>query len=276
MAHDSVDPKADKIARAFVTARQEARALDAFPGSVPPDLATAYRVQEAVLKFQTRSVVGWKIAVIRPDYRDRYTADRLVGPVFAGTIQSATDGATIDTAVYAGGFAAVEAEFAFRMARDLPLRDRPCDTGEILDAVQSMHIAMEVASSPLATLSDLGPGAVIGDHGNNAGLVIGPEVLDWRGRDPALMKTRTVVEGTVVGEGSAASVPGGPAAALLFLVNQLATRGRIIAAGDYISTGATTGVHKVEIGMSALADFGDLGSFTARIVPVEPGAPNRS
>lgn len=276
MTHVSEDPKADEVARAFVTARQEARALDAFPGSVPPDLATAYRIQDAVLKIQTRPVVGWKIAVIRPDLRDRYTSDRVVGPVFAGTIQSAADGATIDTPVYAGGFAAVEAEFAFRMARDLPMRDKPYDVGEVLDAVQSLHIAMEVASSPLATLSDLGPGAVIGDHGNNAGLVIGPDVSDWRGRDLASMKTRTVVDGALVGEGSAASVPGGPVAALLFLVNQLATRGRIVAAGDYISTGATTGVHKVEIGMSALVDFGDLGSFTARIVPVEPGAPNRS
>jgi 2-keto-4-pentenoate hydratase len=270
MTHASEHLTLCEIAKAFVAARQEARALEAFPGTVPSDLATAYQVQEAVLALQTRPVAGWKIAAIRPEFRDRYTADRLVGPVLAGTIQEVADGATIETGVYAGGFAAVEAEFAFRMARDLPLRDRPYDADEVADAVQSMHIAMEIASSPLAALSDLGPGAVIADHGNNAGLVIGPEVPDWRRRDPASMKIRTIIDGTVVGEGSAASVPGGPVAALLFLVNQLATRGRIVAAGGYVSTGATTGVHKVRIGMKALADFGELGAFTAATVPIKP------
>ena len=44
---------------------------------------------------------------------------------------------------------------------------------DVIPFVQSMHIGVEVASSPLATLNDLGPGAVISDFGNNWGVVVG-------------------------------------------------------------------------------------------------------
>lgn len=259
-----IDPAG--IAGAFVAARREVRTLDAFPGPVPPDLATAYLVQEAALAQQPRTVAGWKIAAIRPEYRDRYTAERLVGPILAGSIQEVADGATVEAGVFPGGFAAVEAEFAFRMGRGLPARQGPYTLDDVVGAVGSLHIAMEIASSPLASLSDLGPGAVIGDHGNNAGLIVGPEIPDWSLRSLEAMKARMTIDGRLAGEGSASNVPGGPSAALFFLVDHLMTRGRSLEAGDYVSTGATTGVHKVSVGTKVHASFGTLGSLTAAIV----------
>ena len=47
---------------------------------------------------------------------------------------------------------------------------------EAADMVGALHIGVEPASSPLATINELGPAVVVSDFGNNAGLLLGPEV----------------------------------------------------------------------------------------------------
>jgi 2-keto-4-pentenoate hydratase len=256
-----IDPAA-----VFVAARQERRTLSSYPGDVPPDLATAYAVQERALAIGRGQIAGWKIAAIRPEFRARYDAPRLVGPIFQDKVWSALPGEPVDAPVFGGGFAAVEAEFAFLIGTDLPPRSSSFDAAEVAAAVASLHGAIEVASSPLATLNDLGPGAVIADHGNNAGLITGPAIPDWARRAPEDLMSRMVIDGRTVGEGSAATVPGGPIEALLFLANHLATRGRFLRAGDWVSSGATTGIHMVTPGSRGRAEFGRLGAIDFLVV----------
>ena len=49
--HGHSDPAILDIARAFVGARLAAAPLAAYPGTLPPDLATAYAVQNAALEL---------------------------------------------------------------------------------------------------------------------------------------------------------------------------------------------------------------------------------
>ena len=51
---------------------------------------------------------------------------------------------------------------------------------EAADLIGAVHAGIEVASSPLGRINELGPIAVISDFGNNNGLVIGPEIAGWR------------------------------------------------------------------------------------------------
>jgi 2-keto-4-pentenoate hydratase len=67
-------------------------------------------------------------------------------------------------------------------------------------------------------------------------------------------------------------VSGGPLAALAFAVRCNALRGRPLRAGDYVSTGAATGVHPIAAGQSAEAIFTGIGSVRCRAVPMTPGA----
>ena len=48
---------------------------------------------------------------------------------------------------------------------------------------------------------------------------------------------------------------GGPIAALQFLAEQLATRGRHLRAGDIVLTGMTTGIHQVVPGDRGRIEF---------------------
>ncbi|MBP0651976.1 hypothetical protein J8J40_33435, partial [Mycobacterium tuberculosis] len=78
--------------------------------------------------------------------------------------------------VYVNGFAALEAEFAARFATDLKPGPNGFTPDVILAALAGLHAGAEIASSPLPTLNDIGPLAVVSDHGNNAGAVVGPEL----------------------------------------------------------------------------------------------------
>lgn len=240
------------IANGFVAARRAARPLAHFPGELPASLDAAYAVQDEAIRLWGAPVVGWKVALIHPDLRARHGGEeRLVGPVFAGTLVDARNG-PVEAPVFDGGFAAIEAELAVRLGADLPAREAPYGLDDVARAVEDLFLAVEVASSPLATINDLGPTAVISGFGNNAGIILGPAVTGWRDAPPEALATRVVIDGETVGEGSAAKVPGGPLGALVFAANCLSSRGRGLKAGDIVSTGATTGIHPVRPGMAAL------------------------
>jgi 2-keto-4-pentenoate hydratase len=111
---------------------------------------------------------------------------------------------------------------------------------------------------------------VASDFGNNAGLIVGPEVNNWRARLGELT-ARTEIEGKLVGEGTAMLIPGGPLAGLRFLLKHLAERDRPLQAGQYVSTGAVTGVHDIVAGQSSRLSFGGDGEILCRAVKAKAG-----
>jgi 2-keto-4-pentenoate hydratase len=264
----SEQSSAGAIAAAFVAARREARALPDYPGEIPASLEAAYAVQEMELGLWGAAPRGWKVAMIKPELRASLGAERTAGPAFH--VVEAADGAQVAMPVVAGGFGAVEAEFIAVMGKDLPPRAAPYGAEEVRAAIAALHAGVEIAGSPLASLNDLGPVAVVSDFGNNAGLVLGPAVPDWRERSWESMTSATAIDGVPVGQGSAANVPGSPLAAIAFLADNLGRRGRGLKAGELVSTGMTTGIHLVKPGARATLDFGDCGRFTVEIVAAKP------
>lgn len=238
---------ASSIAGAFREARRQARALTAFPGDIPANLEAAYAVQDRAIQEWDDAVAGWKVGGIPLALRDRHGgADRLAGPIFSRSISWARRGEVVRYPVFEGGFAAVEAELVFRIGRDCPPGDCPAE--KAADLVDAVFLGIETAGSPLATINDLGPCVIVSDFGNNHGLIVGPEVFGWR--EPGFGQTpvRTTIDGDLVGEGAPDSLAGGPLASLLFLLDNLARRGRGLRRGDLVSTGAVTGVHPAPAG----------------------------
>ncbi len=185
--------------------------------------------------------------------------------MFAKALFVTSEGA-VDFPVIRGGYAAAEAEFALRLSDDFPV-DRGFETVEELEPyVAAVHAAIEMAGSPLPTLSALGPGAVVSDFGNNTGLVVGPELADFFARQPSDWPAEADVNGTLAGTGSADRIPGGPLAALLFLANALVAEGATLRPGDWISTGASTGVHPVAISDTVHVRFDGKPAIALRIV----------
>jgi 2-keto-4-pentenoate hydratase len=256
-----VTKSARDIADAFLNARGAATALPDFPGELPANLNSAYAVQEQAIAKRAGDIAGWKIGRIPNDYTAKLGGDRLTGPIFRDLVWPMNGAQEISIPAYSGGFAAVEAEFVFRIGANAPAGKTRWLREEAADLVAALHVGVELAGSPLASINELGPLAVICDFGNNHGLILGPEIPDWQSRDDEELTAETYIDGELIGRGGAASVLGGPMGSLLFLLEHLAERGRPVRAGELISTGATTGIHDIVAGQHARVSFGAYGEI---------------
>jgi len=254
--------------RSLVSARHAAQPLDAFPGELPATLRDAYKVQSLSIAAWPDTVAGWKIGMAPPPFRDSVDELRLAGPIFAKNVRTAQSGDVTTMRVYAGGFGAVEAELLFRLGADAPTSGDPVTPEEAKALVAAMHIGVEIASSPMQAINDLGPMSIISDFGNNAGLIVGPEIPNWR--DVALddLRVKVQIDDVQVGDATAASIIGGPIAALQFLIDKCRERGIPLTAGTWVSTGAVTGVHEAGPGARSHVDFGEYGAFDIVLEPI--------
>ncbi|HEY0332734.1 MAG TPA: 2-keto-4-pentenoate hydratase [Stenotrophomonas sp.] len=258
-------PDLPTIAHSFVQARKEGRSLPDFPGTIPPDLETAYRVQDLAIAQWGDGVVGWKVGYIAAERRDHSGDERLLGPIFARALWNATGSIPLEFPVYEGGFGAVEAEYVLQLEADAPEQDH--FSPEQAEAVPArLYIGVEIASSPLATINQLGPRVVISDFGNNNGLILGPEIPDWRALDENSLRAETLIEGQRVGTGGATLLPGGLRAAYAFALGRSARRGRPLKRGDLIATGNATGIHDILVGQTAIIRFEGHGEIHCRAI----------
>lgn len=268
-APDATRADSATIARRLVAARRQAQALPEYPGPLPRTLDEGYACQDEAIALWGRPVVGWKVGKIPADWETRLGEERLVGPIFEGAVQSAVDG--VGTfAVIDGGFAAVEAEFVFRIARDTAADKTDYTPQEAADVVDALLVGVELAGSPLPLINVLGPPIVVSDFGNNAGLILGAEVPEWRRVSADDLTCETFLDGHLVGEGGASTISGGLLAALAFALSRCARRGHPLKRGMLVTTGAATGIHDIVAGQRARISFGPRGEIHCRAVAAQP------
>jgi len=259
--------EAQLIAKRFVTARQTGDSLAAFPGTLPPDLASAYACQDAAIELVPDAIAGWKVGLIGKDAAAVFKQDRLAGPIFSRSVREARAGEQVGFPVFRGGFAAVEAEFLLQLGRDAPPDRMNWTREDARELVAAVHVGVETAGSPLATINELGPTAIVADFGNNAGLIVGPVLSDWHTAPIERWESETFVDDAAVGRGHGGVPPGGPFESLRFLLELCARRSRPLTAGAWVSTGAITGVHQVVAGQTARISFAGAGEVLCRAEP---------
>lgn len=261
------DPAA--IASRFLSARRQAVGLDGYPGDFPETLVSAYAVQDAAVEAWRKPVLGWKVGRINSPLAERFDADRLAGPIF--TVESAgANGEGPDMPVFAAGFAAGEAEFLLRVGGTPPAGQTRFTLDEAADLIEAVHVGIEIASSPLGRINEIGPIAVISDFGNNNGLVVGPEIPDWRSSGFEEWPVTTWIDGVEAGSGRASAFPDGAIGAARFLLELMAERRIVLAPGQWISSGAVGGVHEARPGQRVEARFADRHTVACTLRPARP------
>lgn len=107
----------------------------------PRDRKEAYAIQAALENHSVGNLFGWKIAATSAAGQKHINVD----DPMAGRILSETVLPDGGTASMAGNEMQVaEPEFAFRMATDLPPRSSPYSVQQTLDAVATLHPAIEI------------------------------------------------------------------------------------------------------------------------------------
>jgi 2-keto-4-pentenoate hydratase len=265
-----VQEAANRIAGEFVRARLTAASLPDYPGTLPTNLTEAYACQDVAIGCWPDRICGWKVARVPRTWQQQFTEERLVGPIFKRNFQRAAAGESNACQIFNDGFAAIEVEIGIFMGPAPPPDKTDWTVSEAAALVEHICLGAEIASSPLATLNDLGPGAVISDFGNNWGAIAGMPIADWR--TPRKIQCEAFVNGKSVGQGSV-DFPDVPLAAFAFALGKAARRGRPLRAGAYISTGMITGVHLLRVDDHARLVFQDCGEILCHAVAATPWLP---
>lgn len=259
----------NRIAAAFVSARQSATPIADYPGQTPQNFAQAYAIQNQAITLFGQAIAGWKVGRVHEPLAGRLGTTRLAGPIFSDMVVSAQAGSAVAMPVFAGGFAAVEAELLLRVAR--PAADPlAMDDHAILSLIDAVHVGIEIASSPFPGINALGPLVTASDFGNNAGLVVGPALPDWRERDLSQVHASVTINGVDQGEGDMSGLPGGPLESVRFLLANLVQRG--LAGGEplWVSAGAISGVHQILPDSEAEACFDGILTVRCRTQAATP------
>lgn len=260
MADAGASARIAAAAALLLGARRDGRLIDGLPpDAAPRDLGEAIAVQDALAERSGVATVGWKVGATAREIQAKIgLAHPFFGRIFAGTVHES--GVVLPAG---GGHNILEAEFAVRLAGALPLSDYTAAT--IAAGVASVHLSIEVNRPSFRSPFAMRGLDVIADNGSNAGLVLGPDVADWRERDLAKLGVVFRVDGTERARGTGGAVMGHPFAALAWLANERARLGAPLAAGDLVATGSLMGFVAAKAGDTAEAEFPGIGKVGLRL-----------
>lgn len=223
-----------------------------------------YRVQALLVNRGARPIHGWKVAATSLAGQHHIGTDGpLAGRILAERVIS--DGGCVP--FHPNRMAVAEVEFAFRMGRSLNPRAQPFRMNEVLEAVATVHAAIEIPDSRYVDFASVGAAQLIADNACGHYFVEAEETgADWRSMDLARHKPIGEVVGRPACEGSGANVLGDPRIALVWLANELRVLGVPLAEGQIVTTGACMPPLAVKPGDRVIADFGELGRASVTFV----------
>jgi|SRR5215510_933145 len=228
----------------------------------PANRAEAYAIQAKLADLSGQSIAGWKIAATSRAGQAHIGVDGpLAGRLLKGRVLKS--GAMISLS---GNLMRVaEAEFAFRFRRNLEKREQSYNLEEVLNAVESLHTAIEVPDSRFEDYTVVGAPQLIGDNACACWFILGePVEANWRDFDLALHKVDGYRNFERTSSGGGANVLGDPRVALTWIANELNQFGDGLLAGQVVTTGTCITPIPVAPGDHVRMDFGVFGSVEAQ------------
>jgi 2-keto-4-pentenoate hydratase len=231
------------------------------PHCRPHDRAEAYAIQAELARLSGQAVMGWKIAATSLAGQAHIGVD---GPLAGRLLSQRILESGADISLAGNLMQVAEAEFAFRFGKSLPKRDEPYGIEEVLEAVESLHPAIEVPDSRYHDFVRVGAPQLIADNACACWFVLGAATsADWRGQDLTKRKVMAYRNGVLTAEGSGANVLGDPRIALTWIANELNAFGDGLLAGEVVTTGTCITPVQVAPGEQLSVDFGAFGLIEA-------------
>lgn len=237
---------------------QQRRRLDELPSiGRPATRAEGYAIQSALARASGQQVAGWKIAATSAAGQAHIHVDGpIAGRLLDGRVLASGAAIPLD----GNAMRVAEAEFVFRLGRDLQPRDRPYAVDEVLAAVDALHLGIEVPDSRFHDFTRAGAPQLIADNACAAWFVQGPRVdANWRDVDLARHVVTGYLNGARAAAGSGANVLGDPRIALTWIANELRQLGEHLRAGQIVTTGTCLTPIPIRPGDRVRMDFGAFG-----------------
>ena len=219
---------AEKVASQLIEARRTGKLLAVLPEAQRPKTAAeAYAIQDLTVKA-IGGTGGWKAGP--PDGED---------PPYYNILPARhihPSPATLPETIPFNP--EIEVEIGIVFGRDLPKRTVPYTRDEVVSAIASVNPAIEVIGSRFVSRTQVDFMTGIADLRNNAAVVVGPALKDWRGLDFARVAMVLSFDGTKVAEVSGGASTETALGILTNLVNHATSRNGGMRAGQVVITGA--------------------------------------
>ena len=220
----SPDDRLSAIASRLVAARRQGARTPLAGDDLPKDFEEGFAIQDKVVAALDLAIIGWKVMEVPS------------GPViYAPILQSGRVAPGSTWNVVGKQPAGIELEIAFRMGTEVPVGATPA---QVLDAVAGAHVVFELCQARIEPIAQPRH-VVLADCIYNFGIVIGPEIANWRGQDLKARPGRLLVDGKVHAEGNSVD----PVGALQLLPPAMAARGKKLSAGQVVITGSLIGMN---------------------------------
>ncbi len=231
----------------------------------PADLAAAYAVQDALHEIYLASghgpLAGYKIGCTTPVMQSYLGIDHpCAGGLLAPTCHRLLGNLAMSDYCRPG----VECEIAVQLGADLPRGAEPYDLKTVAPAVAAIAAAIEIVDDRYQDYRCFDTPTLIADDFFGAGCVLGPLRQDWQDLDLSLLSGSMAINGASVGTGSGADIMGHPFAALAWLANHAAARGKPLRTGMVILLGSIVQTNWVAPGDVVDITIDELGTAQAR------------
>ncbi|TXR53036.1 hydratase [Reinekea thalattae] len=194
----------------------------------PASLEDAFAIHAEMATIEP--VTGWKCLF-------PLAADKIIAaPIF--NLQQDTD---VVELFEDKGVARVEPEVAFVLAKDLPAKAEDYTEAEVLDAVGSAHMALELMQSRFEEGAEQSYFESLADCMVNQGMFVGPEIDKAAAAELSTVKI-TVTQGDEVRELDGKHPNERAIDGLVWLVNYMGKRDVSLKAGAAIITGSFKGI----------------------------------
>ncbi len=235
--------------------------LDALPEAIRPQTrAEGYAIQALIEHHTSAPLFGWKIAATSPAGQAHIAVD---GPL-AGRILTERVIPEGGTCPFGNNhMKAAELEFAFRMGTTLAPRAADYSVDEVLDAVATMHPAIEIPDSRYEEFTKVGAAQLIADNACAHYFMLGQATSEqWRKADLAGQEVTGFVSDGPAQPGIGSNVLGDPRVALTWLVNELSRNGMALKVGEVVTTGTCVPPMTIAPGDLIRGDFAPFGTVS--------------
>jgi 2-keto-4-pentenoate hydratase len=227
------------LAHRLVAARRHHRMIGSLPlDNLPPDAATAYAIQQAVITGLGSETGAWKIGARAP-------GGAASGAPIPASLVHATPAKIAHRAFFR---VLLELEVAFRFAEPLEPRGEAYARDEVLARIGTVLPAIEIVDSRFAEWPNVTPLAQLADAQNNGALFTG-HPLAYPGFARSFDFVSPDLELSFDGESLVPESPGNPAGdpreLLVWFVNHCAAMGITIEPHWTITTGSYVGAHRI-------------------------------
>jgi 2-keto-4-pentenoate hydratase len=219
----------------------------------PATLGEAYSVQDRVAEA-FGEIGGWKIGAPTPE------AAPMFGPM--PRIWIRPSGAVLSAATHR--YRGLEAEIAFLLGEDLPVRTTPYARDEVLRAIASCHPVIEELESGLVDPLAAVKLSMVGDLQMHGGLIYGPAYADWKNLDFTKETVTLAIDGVVRVARTGSNTSGDLLRLLPYLANEGSVRTGGLKAGQWITTGSWTGNLQTTAGATVDVRFARVGQVGLR------------